>query len=154
MDTANQFVVCCVCYLFGTVCAFFYDIVVWDSEIGAFSRLIVGKIVRAVLQIALLLAFSVAFVALSTVFSFPSVRLYMYAAILLGAFLYSKSWHRIVDFLKKLCYNIVVVKAIAPFGRRVRAVCRRTIARWKVKKASKRALRHRRRKKAKEVKKG
>ncbi len=61
--------------------------------------------VTAVCDIIYCAALSALFVACSVWLCFPDVRLYMIAAVLLGAGLYIKSLHVMVDFLLNKLYN-------------------------------------------------
>ena len=115
MDTANQFTVFCLCFLYGTACALLYDLIVWECGGGTKLYKRFGVYVKSAVQIALFIAFAFGFTALSTLFYFPSVRLYMYGGILFGVFLYLKSWHRTVDFFKNVCYNVIIKKVYDPF---------------------------------------
>ena len=62
-------------------------------------------ICTAVCDLLYVLALSAIFVAASVYFCFPNVRLYMFAAVLVGALLYIKSFHIMVAFLINKLYN-------------------------------------------------
>ncbi len=79
-----------------------------------------GGFLKGVCEVLAFLCGAVLFVFLSTCLSFPQIRLYMYLGIALGGLLYLKSWHRILDFLKKVCYNVFIIKYFLPFQNKVR----------------------------------
>ena len=62
-------------------------------------------ICTAVCDLLYVLALSAIFVAASVYFCFPDVRLYMFAAVLVGALLYIKSFHIMVAFFVNKLYN-------------------------------------------------
>ena len=60
------------------------------------------------LDILFCLAFAMVCQIVSVAFHFPDLRLYMLCGYALGFIIYLKSLHRIVAFLKKVCYNTLV----------------------------------------------
>ena len=110
---------------------------------------------RFCIEIAAFFAFSCVFIMLSTKYLFPPVRIYMYVGILLGAFLYSKTWHRILDFCARTCYNILNVKVFSPFKKKIAlkwAIFRQKTVQKRAKIAQKRAKKAKNRAKSRDKK--
>lgn len=121
MDTANQFFIFCVCLLSGLAFGFFFDGVACVG--GVLCRLFPRRgrgIVKGVFEVVAILFCAVAFVWLSSALYFPEIRIYMYVGIVLGVCLYLKSWRRILDFVKKVCYNVFIIKFFQPLRNRLR----------------------------------
>jgi uncharacterized membrane protein len=56
-------------------------------------------------EILFAFAFSIAFVAISSILKFPEFRAYMGALVVIGIIIYCKILRIIVAFFKKTCYN-------------------------------------------------
>lgn len=100
------FALCLACgVLSGIVYDFLYLIRRAASGKTSYRRNLRGFAATAVCDVLYAVALSAMFVALSTFFSFPDVRAYMLAAVILGAALYIKSFHIMVAFLVNRVYN-------------------------------------------------
>lgn len=100
------FLICLACgVLSGAVYDFLY--IIRRAVSGAPSQKLKKRefICTAVCDLMYVLALSAIFVAASVYFCFPDVRLYMFAAVLVGALLYIKSFHIMVAFLINKLYN-------------------------------------------------
>lgn len=100
------FLICLACgVLSGAVYDFLY--IIRRAVSGAPSQKSKKRefICTAVCDLLYVLALSAIFVAASVYFCFPYVRLYMFAAVLVGALLYIKSFHIMVAFLINKLYN-------------------------------------------------
>ena len=104
MDTREQFAV------FGlSVCVGFVGGVIY--EIFAFFRLIFGcganrrKLLGGALDIGFWICFTWFALFTSYKLKFPDFRVYIWLGYAVGGILYSKSLHKIIAFLEKLCYN-------------------------------------------------
>ena len=64
-----------------------------------------NKAVEIVLDIGCFLALSFLTIVVSYAFRFPPFRVYMFIGYAIGGGLYFKTLHRMVAFLKKVCYN-------------------------------------------------
>ena len=101
MDSAGQFSVFLLCTALGFLGGVAY-------EPFAVLKRLVGKKVGIATDILFFLFFSVTFIFAANFLRFPSVRVYFYLGILLGWIIYLKSFHNLVAFFKKVCYNRVV----------------------------------------------
>lgn len=106
MDTQNQFAVFGLCLFIGFLGGILY-------EPFSFLRFLCGcdrgknKVLGGIFDIAFWIVFALISVAAAYLFHFPALRVYMWIGYLSGGILYLKTLHRIVAFLKNLCYNKV-----------------------------------------------
>ena len=107
MDTKDQFTVFLLCVLVGFSGGLLY-------EIFAFFRLLFGcdrgksKALGIALDLVFGLIFAIWSVFWAYIFRFPEFRAFMCLGWGLGGIIYAKTLRRIVAFLEKVCYNVVV----------------------------------------------
>jgi energy-converting hydrogenase Eha subunit G len=107
MDSRGQFSVFLLCILTGFCGGIIY-------EVFAFIRLLFrcdkgkGKSLGVVLDGLFGLAFAVWGIFTAYFFRFPQFRWFMCLGWALGGIIYLKTLRRIVAFLEKVCYNVVV----------------------------------------------
>lgn len=100
MDTANQIRIFLLCVLAGVIGGAFCE---------PFS--LIGKLfkrLQAGLDVAFFVVFSFVCVYFSAKFAFPDYRLYGYCGNFIGLIIYLKTFHRIVAFFEKICYNMLI----------------------------------------------
>lgn len=116
------FLLCLAC---GVASGFAYDFLYLIRRAAAGAPAVKTKkreiIVTAVCDVIYALVLSALFVACSVAFSFPDVRLYMFAAVFSGALLYIKSLHIMVAFLVNKLYNRIAESVKCKKARRRRA---------------------------------
>lgn len=102
------------CTCLGVLSGIIYDVLyIARSAVCGINRqayTVKDKIFTAICDILYCIIFAVAFVFISVMFDFDSLRLYMLIACILGAFLYLKSFHIIVAFLVRKVYNTINYK--------------------------------------------
>ena len=107
MDTKNQL----TCFLLSVVIGFSGGVL---YELFAFIRLTLGcergkrKGIGVALDILFGGTFAIWACYASFLFRFPSFRVYMSVGWLFGGILYVKTLRRMVAFLERMCYNILV----------------------------------------------
>ncbi len=106
MDSVGQFSVFILCAVFGYCGGLLY-------EVFALFRLLFGcerrkNIIGILLDVAFFTTFAMGCVCFSFTQNFPSQRIYMWIGYALGGVLYSKTLRRILAFLEKVCYNMLV----------------------------------------------
>lgn len=80
-------------------------------ELFSLLRFILGcrdkkrKALGVALDIAYGIVFAIVCVYGAYAFQFPNFRVYMWIGYLVGGIIYLKSLHKIIAFLKKVCYN-------------------------------------------------
>ena len=104
MDTIGQFREFCICVAFGVGCGVLYEAFSLLKTAFFWSKA-VQKILIGVFDICFWLVLFVGSVWLTYTFSFSEFRVYTWVGYLLGGILYLKTLHKIVAFLKKMCYN-------------------------------------------------
>ena len=100
--SSGQFYIFLACLSFGAASGIFLSI---SSAIKFFVK---NKIIKIILDAVFLAPIGFLFSLYSLKLNFPSLRGYMLIAIFIGILVYLKSFHIIVAFLKKVCYNKVV----------------------------------------------
>ena len=106
MDSVGQFPVFILCVIFGYCGGLLY-------EVFALFRLLFGcerreNIIGILLDVAFFAVFAIGCVRFAFVQNFPTQRIYMWIGYALGGVLYSKTLRRILAFLEKVCYNMLV----------------------------------------------
>ena len=107
MDTKNQL----TCFLLSVVIGFVGGIL---YENFSFIRLIIGaergkrKGIGVTLDILFGGTFAIWACYASVLFHFPSFRVYISVGWLFGGIIYAKTLRRMVAFLERMCYNILV----------------------------------------------
>ena len=99
--TLNQFYVFLSCLSFGGASGVIFFIF-WLVKYK-----IKNKIIRAVIDVLTSLIVTVLYVFYSFYMQFPSFRAYMILGVILGIYLYVKSFHIILAILCKKIYNIL-----------------------------------------------
>ena len=104
MSISNQFALFCICigaaFLFGIA----YDLLSFIETF--FVPLKRGKTAVVFLfDILFFVGLAVWSVGVFYLFHFPSLRFYYLFGFLIGGIIYLKSLHRILAFVKKICYN-------------------------------------------------
>lgn len=119
MDSSGQFYLFSICLLLGIGIGVLYDGL--RLVTAGISLIFNGKsgFLKSFCEFFAFFCGAALFVFLSAWLSFPQIRLYMYLGIALGGLLYLKSWHRILDFLKKVCYNVFIIKYFLPFRNKI-----------------------------------
>lgn len=100
--TENQIFVVFACLGFGAACGILFSL---SAGVKYFIR---NKWVKIIPDIVAFAAFSVLYVLFAFTLKFPSYRVYMTAAALVGLFLYMKSFHIILAIFAGKLYNITV----------------------------------------------
>ena len=106
MDAGNQIYFFSLCLLVGYASGIIYEIFSFFRWIFACER---GKykILGIVLDVLFFIFFAIWSVFVAKSMQFPNFRAYMWIAYMVGWALYLKSLHRMLDFLKKVCYNFL-----------------------------------------------
>ena len=107
MDTKNQFTYFLLSVAIGFVGGLLYELfalvrLLFHVKRGKWKGLGVG------LDIAFCISFAILCIYASFCLHFPDFRGYMCMGWLVGGIIYLKILHRIVAFLEKVCYNVLV----------------------------------------------
>ena len=108
MDTAHQLQTFLLCIGVGFACGVLY-------EAFAFIRVCLGvrenkkKILGCILDVSFFLTCSAAVILATYLFAFPNFRVYMWVGYVVGGIIYLKTLHKIIAFLKKVCYNKLIL---------------------------------------------
>lgn len=97
--TGGQFYVFIACLAFGGVCGIFFSV----SAIIKFVT--TNKIIRLIPDLFAFLLTCALYVIYAFILNFPSFRAYMVIGVLLGIYLYLKSFHIILAKICKKAYN-------------------------------------------------
>lgn len=104
--TYSQFYVFLSCLSFGVIIGVLYSIM------ALIKNFIKKNFIKIILDILYFLLFAILFILYAFYFNFPNFRWYMIFGVLLGNFLYAKSFHIILANFCKRLYNIVNVRII------------------------------------------
>ena len=106
MDAKHQFTYFCLCLTVG-----FFGGILYENF--AFIRRILrcpqgkNQVLGGILDALFCVCFALVCVACSFWLRLPGFRVYMWIAYLLGFLIYLKTLRRTVDFLQKVCYNVI-----------------------------------------------
>ena len=100
--TANQLYVFLSCLSFGACFGVFRTLTILIKERTS------NNIIKGVVEIAYFILLSFGFVLYSFLVKMPNLRAYMIVGVLLGNFLYVKSFHYILAKSVKRVYNVLV----------------------------------------------
>ena len=103
MDTAYQWQQFCVCILQGVVGGIIYEIC--SLPFLAKGKCKIYQLFRLVADVLFFALFALFCVYVGNRLGLPSIREYYFLGYAAGAVLYSKTFHKAVAFLKKICYN-------------------------------------------------
>ena len=104
--TKNQFYVFLSCVTFGCVCAILLSI------FAAIKFFIKNKTLKVLIDVAIFTLIAFLFRIYSYARNFPNFRVYMFFGVLLGMFMYFKSFHILLAKYTKKFYNIINRKII------------------------------------------
>ena len=104
MDSANQIYIFFVCLLAGYIGSIVYEIFSFFRWLFACEKG-KNKFLGIVFDVLFFIIFALWTVFVAKYMQLPNFRGYMWIAYLGGWGLYLKSLHRMLDFLKKVCYN-------------------------------------------------
>ncbi len=92
------------CLSFGIASGLVYSVIIF------LKKVIKIKVIKILLDLLFFLILSVSFLIYTFLLKFPSIRVYMLVGVVLGLYIYLKSFHFILAKMCKRLYNIVVSK--------------------------------------------
>lgn len=107
MPTENQFIVFCLCMAVGFAGGILYE--PFSLLRSVFSvKESKRKAIGGILDLLFCTSFAIVCILSAFALDFPDFRLYMCIGYGVGGIIYLKTLHKVVAFLKKICYTIAI----------------------------------------------